>query len=858
MKRLLFSIVALCSFSAVIAAPHRQMLHEGWQFKQKRGTIWYKATVPGVVHTDLMANKIIEDPFYRLNERAVQWVDKEDWEYTTTFSADKSILDKECIELVFEGLDTYADVYLNDKLLLSADNMFRRWRVDVKPYLREGENHLRVYFHSVVKVDMPKWEALPFQYYRWQDQSADGGLLKRKISVFCRKAAYHYGWDWGPRLVTSGIWRPVYLEAWNSLRISDIFYNQKNVNEKRADIDVEFEILSQKGATAALRVIDEKTGKVLAKGYTTLKAGENKAIVPLSIAKPKLWWSNGLGEAHRYALRSEVEVDGKVVDSKHHDIAVRSIKVVREDDEFGRSFYFELNGKRVFAKGANYIPCDSFLPRVSRTTYEQTIADATAVNMNMLRVWGGGIYENDIFYELCEKNGIMVWQDFMFACALYPVEGAFAESIRQEAIDNVKRLRNYGCIVMWCGNNECYDTLYSCKRSYTKKGIDLKYYEIQKAQFDYQYYELLPSVCAEYDPLRYYHPMSPWTAKDVKAEKEPHMGDMHYWKVWGGSTLADIDTYNTVLSRFMSEYGFQSFPIFESVKLFAPEERDHQVESEVMMLHQKGGNKANQRINHYLRKGYWGAKNFIDFCYLSQVLQGDAIKVAVESHRRNMPFCQGSLFWQHNDCWPAASWASRDYYGRWKAQHFFARHLFEKYLVSAYPNDGRLKVFVVSDSQVAQQGELKVSIITLDGKIVKEFSKRVKVPANTSTLFIDEAIDTLLGSTKAEDVVIASSITVEGKYYSNNNFFVRHSDLNFAKSNIKVDIADTTDGVAVTLSSDKFARAVYLSVDDLESRFEDNFVDILPNTSRTIKVQTGLSAKDFGKQLKIKDIQQTR
>ena len=302
MKRKSLLLIALVAFVSAVAAPQRQMLHDGWQFKQKRGANWYPATVPGVVHTDLISNDIIEDPFFRLNERAAQWVDKEDWEYATTFTANAEILSKECIELVFEGLDTYADVYLNDKLLLKADNMFRRWRIDIKPHLQKGENRLRVYFHSVVKIDMPKWEALPFHYYRWQDQSHNGGLLDRKISVFCRKSAYHYGWDWGPRLVTSGIWRPVYLEAWNSLRISDIFYNQKSVTAKRADIDVEVEILSQKEASAQLRVIDEMSGKVLTKGSATLKAGENKSVIPLTIAKPKLWWSNGLGEPYRYAF----------------------------------------------------------------------------------------------------------------------------------------------------------------------------------------------------------------------------------------------------------------------------------------------------------------------------------------------------------------------------------------------------------------------------------------------------------------------------------------------------------------------------------------------------------------------------
>ena len=779
----------------------------------------------------------------------MQWIDKEDWVYTTTFTADKALLAKECIELVFEGLDTYADVYLNDELLLKADNMFRRWRIDVKSHLREGNNNLKVYFHSVVKIDMPKWEALPFQYYRWQDQSENGGLFKRKISVFCRKSAYHYGWDWGPRLITSGIWRPVYLESWDSLRISDIFYNQKNVTEKRADIDVEFEILSQNESKASLRVIDEKTGKILAKGAAQLVKGENKVVVPMNIAKPKLWWCNGLGEAHRYAFRTEVEVDGKVIDSRHHDIAVRSLKVIRNEDKDGRSFYFELNGKAVFAKGANYIPCDSFLTRVTDEIYEKTIADAVAVNMNMLRVWGGGIYENAKFYEECEKNGIMVWQDFMFGCALHPCEGEFAENVRQEAIDNIKRLRNYGCIALWCGNNECYDTLMSCKRSYEKKGIDMKYFDIQKAQFDYQYYELLPEVCAKYDPSRYYHPMSPWAGKDIKADHAMNRGDFHYYGVWG--SRKPFDTYNTKIARFMSEYGFQSFPEIGSIKRYAPNPKDWNIFSEVMMAHQRGGKSANGKINDYLTKEYWPQSDFEKFLYMGQVMQGDAIKIAVEAHRRNMPFCQGSLYWQHNDCWPVASWSSRDYYGRWKAMHYFARHFFDKYLLSAYPHDGRLKVFVVSDNQSNTKAEFKVEVMTLTGKVVKSFSKQVVVPANTSTVMYDEAIEAVLGGEKTENLVIVSSLKVGNKLYSSNNYFVKQGELNFPACKISTNVEKCEGGVEVTVSTDNFARAVYLSIEDIDNFFEENYFDLLPGTSRTIKVKTNLSVDEFKKQLKV-------
>ena len=395
MKSLKLLAVMLLVAVTASAAPVRQSLDgSNWQFKRQRGSVglWYSATVPGVIHTDLMANEIIEDPFFRLNERGVQWVDKEDWIYQTEFTANKDILSKECIELVFEGLDTYADVYLNDKEtpILKTDNMFRRWRVDVKQSLKEGKNLLKVYFHSPVKIDMPKWEAMyPVQYPTSNDQSENGGLLNRKISVYARKAGYHYGWDWGPRLVTSGIWRPVYLEAWSELHIDEVYYNQKSVSEKRAEVDVEIEVNSHSDAAAAVRVLDNSTGKLLGMISTKLEKGANKFVVPLKINNPKLWWSRGLGEPHRYTFRTEVVIAGKVVDHRVHKIGLRSVRLVREDDAEGRSFYFELNGKPVFAKGANYIPCDNFLPRVTRETYERTVLDAVNVNMNMLRVWGG-------------------------------------------------------------------------------------------------------------------------------------------------------------------------------------------------------------------------------------------------------------------------------------------------------------------------------------------------------------------------------------------------------------------------------------------------------------------------------------
>ena len=451
-------VVILLLLAVVISSAQTDTLSSNWTFRQVRTNIWHKATVPGVVHTDLIDNNIIEDPFFRLNERGVQWVDKEDWEYKTTFDLSSEMFARQNIELTFYGLDTYADVYLNDSLILKADNMFRTWTVNVKGVAKAKGNELRVYLHSPIKVDIPKFDALDFRYVSDNDQSANGGIFDKQVGVFARKAGYHYGWDWGPRLVTSGIWRPVVLSAWNDLKINNIRYIRENITDKNASLKVVAEVEATKSGTATMTVTtDELKQKWTAK--VQLKQGKNTVEIPVSIRNPKLWWCNGLGEPNLYHFTTSISLGSTTV-SDSENIGLRDIKILREKDEFGTSYTVQINGVKAFMKGANYIPQHSFLTEVTDSMYERTILDAVNANMNMLRVWGGGIYENDIFYDLCDKYGILVWQDFMFACSFYPTEGEMLESVRQEAIDNVIRLRNHPCIALWCGNNECQAAWY--------------------------------------------------------------------------------------------------------------------------------------------------------------------------------------------------------------------------------------------------------------------------------------------------------------------------------------------------------------------------------------------------------------
>ena len=824
-------------------------LHEGWKFRQARLTNWYPATVPGVVHTDLLQNKIIEDPFFRLNERGLQWIDKEDWVYETCFTLAAGMMRKENMELVFEGLDTYADVYLNDECILKADNMFRRWSIPIRQYIREENNILKVYFHSPIKIDVPKWDALPYQYPASNDQSENGGLFNKKISIFARKAGYHYGWDWGPRLVTSGIWRPVYIRAWSDLRINDVFIEQKEVGAGRAVIAGHVELDADKDMDGVLVTItDEATGRVLGEWQADLKRGTNRVTVDFVLHKPKLWWSNGLGEPFLYRFRTDIIAGGELLDSKTERVGIRSLKVVHQPDKDGHTFYIELNGRPVFAKGANYIPSDNFLPRVTPENYKRTILDAAGVNMNMLRVWGGGIYENDVFYDLCDEHGIMIWQDFMFACSMYPAEGALLDNIHQEAVDNVKRLRNHACIALWCGNNECQDAWlgWGWKREIERQNKE--YADKIWAQYRQQYHVTLPGVVREYAPGTFYWPSSPFAFEGEMSGTTD--GDRHYWSVWHGK--APISDYDSEKSRFFSEYGFQSFPEFESVKRYAPYPEDWDIRSEVMMSHQRGGDHANELIETYLLNEYKKPRDFRAFLYMNHVLQGDAIKTAIESHRRQMPYNMGTLFWQHNDCWPVASWASRDYYGRWKAQHYYVRKAYDDILISPVVEGDDLKVYAVSDRLENTSGRLQLQVCQFDGTVVHHWDKSVGISGNDSRVCFSAPLAKLLEGANRGTVYVRVDYTDKsGRVYHNNYCLGKQKDMDYPKVDLQTEVRSIEGGYEVTVSADKFARAVCLSVADNESVYSDNYFDVQPKSSVQVQVRTRLSAEAFNGSLRL-------
>lgn len=837
----LLTIMITLGMSQPTTAQQRRYLNEGWTFGEVRLPNRYPAVVPGVVHTDLMRQGLIDNPYIGLNERGVQWVDKEDWIYETTFQMTDNLSDYAHIDLCFDGLDTYADVYLNDTKIIEANNMFRQWRTSVKSLLKSDKNVLRVYFHSPVKIDMPKWEQHPHLYGAANDQSENGGLLDRKLSVFARKAGYHYGWDWGPRLVTSGIWRDVYLEAWNDIRISNIHLRQRDVNARKAVVTDVVEVEADHDIdNAVITVIDKGNGRNLSTKKCKLHKGTNTIPVEFTIKNPRLWWCNGLGKPELYTLTTNISVNGRQMAKTENRIGLRSVKLIMDPDADGnRQFYFTLNGVPVFVKGTNYIPQDNFQTDVTPERYRQTLKDAILANMNMIRVWGGGIYENDLFYDLCDEMGLMVWQDFMFACSTYPAEGAWLENVRQEAIDNIRRLRNHPSIILWCGGNECMDAWYNWGWKSRMEKTNPEGARIVGQQQELLYYDVLREVTQEQIPDDIYTVGSPFTVRGKGSDGIN--GDRHFYGV--GHRRMPVSSYNQEKAHFFSEYGMQSFPEYASVMRFAPDTTTHHITSELMMWHQRGGTEANKVIEWYVNNEYGTPKNFRQFLYASQLLQGDAMRTAIEAHRREMPHCMGSLLWQHNDCWPVASWATRDYYGRWKAAHYMVRHAFEPLLCSAITQGDTLQVYAVSDLLNRQQGSLELTVFSLGGQKVNSMTKSIVIPANTSTLVSEIPLKQLLNGHQREDVVINLNLTTHsGKSYQANSFLCLQKDLHLLPIEPQVNVEEVDGGCRITVKSDKFVRALSISVDDEKGWLDNNYFDLLPNIPVQCFLRTTLSA----------------
>ncbi len=818
-----------------------EALDHGWQFRQIQSAPqnaeagWLPATVPGDVHLDLLANKKIPDPFFRDNEAKLQWIENESWEYRLSFDVTPDMLARSNVDLVFNGLDAAAQVYLNGAEVLSADNMFRIWRVPVKDHLHVGQNQLRVVFPSPITAAERVAAQDP-----WQPRT------KTKAKNYIRKAAYEYGWDWGPRFVTSGIWRPVQLEAWDQVRIADFAIRQRDVSREVAHLDAEVEVQASTSQSVRVSVQYAVNGKsITLSRKVAVHGGDNVIDLPFEIRQPNLWYPAGYGDQPLYQFTAQLSPQHRPIEERTVKVGLRSVVLRRQLDKWGRSFEFIVNGIPVFAKGADVIPFDSFPNRVTTADYRRILESARDANMNMIRVWGGGYYETDEFYQTCDELGIMVWQDFMFS-NWEPGTYAYKLNMEAEAEDQVRRLRNHPSIVLWCGNNEIEESLNWGDRAALPLDVKFQMWQDYLTEFS----GILNRVVERLDAETPYWPSSPSSDYEPTSNSF-ESGDMHDWSVWHGGV--SFEEYEKHHWRFVSEYGFQSFPEMRTIESFTVPEDRTSIFTPVMLAHQKN-KQGNSIIQNYISRYYPQPKDFASFLYISQVLQAEGVKIGAEHFRRLRPETMGSIFWQLNDCWPVASWSSIDYYGRWKALQYYARRFYAPILVSPNVEGSSMNVYIVSDKTEPQTAVLRVRLLDFDGKALLEESHDVNITPLASKVYLSWPLEKLFnaGAADTSRVFIVADLTAGGAELSRNLLYLAPvKDVHLRPAHLTVETTGAEGKYQIRITSPVLARSVYLSFGDLDVQVSDNYFDVLPGETAVITATTTASIDALKAQMKV-------
>ncbi|MEI6020940.1 MAG: glycoside hydrolase family 2 protein [Bacteroidota bacterium] len=819
----LFFILIL-NFHYGVAQGYEIDLNKHWQFKQAGTMQWHGASVPGNVVLDLYQNQLIKNPYFADNENSLQWIALENWDYECQFEIDKNLMDYNNKEIVFEGLDTYAKVYLNDSLVIECNNMFRAWHLDLKNGLRIGKNTLRIAFASAKKMGQTLAKQLPYQ-------------LPEGERVFTRKAQFQYGWDFGPSYPTCGIWKSVKLCAWNNIKINNLQYQLKLLNDTVAEgfLIIETQSDVNRSFNYALQYTNRDdygtSIKKVDKKYL-VELGLNIDTIHFSIQRPRLWWCNGMGQANMYYLKLAIQ-DGKYTFAeKTLPIGIRKIELVRAADSLGESFYFKLNNKPVFIKGANIIPSDIFLSEKSSEEKFKKIKQIEDAKINMLRVWGGGVYVDDDFISACDKSGIMLWQDFAFACAMYPGDGDFLKNVKIELKEQITRLRNHPSLALWCGNNEIDEAWHNWgwQKQFAYSAADsAKIWQDYKKLF----HEIIPQTLNAYDPNANYWPSSPsigWGHQEsLKA------GDSHYWGVWWG--MQEFNVYTKKVGRFMSEYGFQSMPSLATCKQFCAE-ADLNLQSKAMKAHQK--HKIGfETIETYMQRDYKVPQNLSKYIYVSQLLQRDGMKTAIEAHRSNQPYCMGTMFWQLNDCWPGISWSALEYDGTPKALFYHLKSLYNSHLVSVSNNQQSIQLTIVSDSIHSFQAKFRICLKNYKSQILWETEQSLSLEANKlGQIKIDKSALPIYDSAA---VYLQAELKSDlGTLAKTNHFFTSPKYLKLLPAKIK--LQDLGNGL-YSLQSDVFAKDVYVFNETQNCVFSDNFFDLEAGQTKYIQLEKGKGIK---------------
>ncbi|WP_078378750.1 beta-mannosidase [Sutcliffiella halmapala] len=781
---------------------------------------WMTATVPGDVHSNLIERKLIEDPFYGHNDLKCQWVEEKVWWYRTTFEFNDEVTKDDRYELIFEGLDTFATVYLNGVEIGSTENMFISHTFEVARELKQGKNVLAVKFDPVHVHVKDK-----VQYY-WS------GFSKKRI--WTRKAQSHYGWDWGPRLVASGIWKDVHLEKRTLSKRDSIFAKTISISPEKAMVEVDVETVTYRKEMNYEARFNLTDGS---KSFSTsVMVHQNKAKAVLEVEDPKLWWTHDLGTPHLYQLSVELFADGMKIDEKQEDFGIRTVEVQRADEEGNHCFTFVLNGVKLFAKGANWIPVDSFIGAAPDSRYKHLIKMCKDANMNMLRVWGGGIYEKEVFYDECNRLGILVWQDFMFSCALYPdYNRNFMANVKEEIIHVVKRLRNHPCLALWCGNNE-NDWLYEALHSSGE--ITHPFYG------EKIYHQLMPELLEELDHTRLYWPSSPFGGNDHNSREE---GDSHNWQVWHGNieprSFGQPQTVNYSVeglsfknfkndtTKFASEFGMHASSNRYTLERNIPADQFFWGSEEMAY--------RNKDIHHpkgiLLMQGYTGVpKDLNEYIAFSMLTQAEGLKYGIEHYRRNKPHTSGALFWQLNDCWPGTSWSVIDYYLLPKASYHYAKKFFSPILLTLDHDVGKnISIWAVNDRLEVYEDEIELAVYHLNGEKVFSSSWKVSIEANVSKQVTTVLEQEALGGVQPDEAVMVIC-SKNNKTYENFYYFRDHKDVAFEACELSF-LVDKEKN-ELTVSTNVLARMVTIEIDMEQLVLEDNFFDLLPSERKTVKL----------------------
>ncbi|NLZ82745.1 MAG: glycoside hydrolase family 2 protein [Clostridiales bacterium] len=792
-----------------------ETLNGTWKMREVDEIQWQPAVIPGSVMSTLLANGLTSDPYWRDNEYAARELFRKDYEFQREFYVEDELYSKERIELLCYGLDTIAEIYINEKLLACTNNMHRTWRLECKSLLNHGDNTIRIVFRSPIEY-IEKYKA---EEGKEIDFAATGVISGNQ---YIRKAHSMFGWDWGAQIPDAGIWRDIELVGFSDARISDVEIIQHHEDGKvRLELVTKLEIIHDDKYILEYELVTPDGNKI----SNDTKVNSRVTNYTIEIPHPELWWPNGLGKQPLYELTVNLVKSGCIDDTKAYTIGLRTLTISQEKDQWGSEFAFMVNGVKIFAKGADYIPEDTIYSHITKDRIKYLIDSSVRANYNCLRIWGGGYYPSDDFFDLCDSAGIIVWQDLMYACNLYDFNKEFEENIIEETKDNVRRIRHHASLGLWCGNNEM-------ETAWVNWGGFKDHAGKLKADYIKQFEYVLPKVVENEDRQNFYWPSSPSSGGSFDNPDDENRGDVHYWAVWHG--LKPFEDYRNYYFRFCSEFGFQSFPSIKTVNSFT-EKGDRNIFSKVMESHQKN-EAANGKILYYLAQNFSYPNEFGDLLYVSQILQGIAIKYGVEHWRRHRGRCMGSLYWQLNDNWPVASWASIDYYGRWKALHYMAKNFYESIAGSLKREDSIIEAHIQNETLYPSKCDLVVNLKKMDFTLIDSTSYSVTVPALSVVKVMEKDFASIIKGYESTLFVEAIFTDESGHKSYETNFFEPYKHLELELPNISFEVEEEEDTYIISLKSDKLACFVELDFADSDAIFSDNYFFLTGTEGREIKL----------------------